>query len=154
MKFSAEGRSQLATTLETLRDEQSSAKYSLNFLRPTEGGVPAALSYMCLNDISKKRIVLNMHYMHSMHIFGGGACCAVVYVYERYNWKTYSLEYAFDAFYAKYGGGCAVLYITLRDINKRCKGITPLLRRDCLLFGHYHIAFYILVWYGDTHVFI
>ena len=32
----------------------------------------AALSYMCLKDISKKRILLNMHSMHSMHILGGG----------------------------------------------------------------------------------
>ena len=39
MKFSAQGRSKLAISLETLRDEQSSAKYSLKFLRPTVRGL-------------------------------------------------------------------------------------------------------------------
>ena len=66
---------------------------------------------------------------------GGGSCCAVVYMFERFKQKTYSLEYAFYAIYAKYGGGGAVLYISLRDISKRCKGITPLLRKDCLLLS-------------------
>ena len=65
----------------------------------------------------------------------GGGCCTVVYVFERYKQKTYSLEYAFYAIYAKYGGEGAVLYISLRDISKRCKGITPLLRKDCLLLS-------------------
>ena len=39
MKFSAVGRAKLAKSLQTLRDEQSSAKYSLKFLRPTVRGL-------------------------------------------------------------------------------------------------------------------
>ena len=39
MKFSAVGRSHLASSLETMRDERSSAKYSLQFLRPSVRGL-------------------------------------------------------------------------------------------------------------------
>ena len=39
MKFSVVGRSYLATSLEAMRDEQCSAKYSLKFLRPSVRGL-------------------------------------------------------------------------------------------------------------------
>ena len=62
-------------------------------------GGAAAVSYILLTDISKisERIILNMH-LHSMQNMGG--VYAVVYVFERYKPKTYSLEYTFYAKYA------------------------------------------------------
>ena len=45
---------------------------------------------MCLNDISKTRIALNMHSMHYMQNMGGGGSCAV-YVFKRYKQNTYNL---------------------------------------------------------------
>ena len=67
-----------------------------------EGGRgAAALSYMCLKDISEKRIALNIHSMQNILNMEGGRSCAVL----MQNIQTHSLEYAFYAKYAKYGGG-------------------------------------------------
>ena len=57
-----------------------------------------------------------------MFTFIIGACCAVVYVFERYKEKTYSLEYAFYAIYAIYGGvglAAALSYMCMKDISKK-----------------------------------
>ena len=44
MKFSSVGRSHLASSLEVMRDKQSSAKYSLQFLRPSVRGLLLSVS--------------------------------------------------------------------------------------------------------------
>ena len=86
------------------------------------GGGPAAPSYICLKDRSKRCKPWICILCILCKICGGRACCAVVFMLKNLTKRCKGIPciYAFSK-YA--GGGAAPSYLCLKNISKRCKGI-------------------------------